>query len=336
MADKEYLAENPDYIDILERAIEFEEENKFPDSVVLEDTPYDSYWEYGDVNAHPNRVYQLEVNGFVERVMDTNRYKKFALSDREEIKSLIDEINDDYEDGMRTVMHDFPDEEELPDDLFEEVIGYDDVKWLLRRGMSTDKITNFLFLGPPGSAKTVFLMCIEKLGEAEFISAPEATGPGFIDVLFENEPKYMLLDELEDMPNSHQKSLSQYTETGIVKETKYGKDRAMKTNTKTLATANDGSQILDHIEDRFTTLEFEPYDFEEFVEVCEHVLPMKEDKSKTESRMIAEAVWDYTSEGDVRQAIQIARLSRGDPEKVIEVLDNYSSSKESGLSSLGL
>lgn len=320
---RKLLQEKPEYISALESAIEYEEEHKDEEDGFTEDTEYDVSWTYSDIHADPSQLYRLETAGVLERVFNSNSTTRYVITDRGRAKDVISEAQTIEEQGFKEVMHDFPDEDKL-DGIFDDVIGYDDIKWLLKRGLTIDSITNFLLVGPPGSAKTVFLLSISSLEDAEFVPSTEASSAGFIDTLFEDRPKYMLLDELDDMEMKDQKSLSSYTDTGIVKETKYGKKRKMKTNTKTLATANDTDPILDHILDRFTVLHFEPYTREEFIEVCEHILPRKEGKSKQESKMIAESLYDRYGKGDVRQAIQVARLSRGDPEKVIGVLEDYS------------
>lgn len=334
---KEWLKDNQSYINILKAIIKYEENNQEPDHHYVEDTDYDSYWKSRDIGAHPNKIYQLEVNGFVDRVYDSSNKTVYTLEDRSEIKDIISEVEEDmasegdkkYSGEVVEAMHSFPSQDDLPDGLFDEIIGYDDAKWLIKRGLTTDKITNFLLIGDSGTAKTVFLMSImEYLDDAVFVSASESTSAGVIDKMFTEKPRYMLIDEFDDMENSHQSAFASYTETGIVDETKFGKDRKMETNTKTFAAANDRDKIKDNIFDRFNVIEFERYTYDEFIEVCEHLLPMKEGKTPEESKKIAEAVWDYKGEGDVRAAIQVARLSRDDPEKVVGVLDEYSGSSE--------
>jgi len=135
-----------------------------------------------------------------------------------------------------------------------------------------------------------------------------------------------LVDEFDDMKKEHQAVFSSYTETGILSETKSGKTRQIETNIKTVAAANDKSKIKDNIFDRFTVLEFERYTEQEFKQICLNMLPSEEGKSEEEASAIADAVWDYKQYGDVRAAIQVARLSRGDPEKVVAVLDDSSTS----------
>ena len=322
--DFDFVKGDSDYIEILENAIEFEEENP-KDIGYLED--HDSCWRTADIRAHGSRVHQLEVHGFVDRVYDSRSKTKYALSDRETIKEWLEQRKTETnEDGIPKKRFDFPDEDELSDDLFNEVVGpYDDAKWLLRRGITTDKITNFLLVGPPGSAKTVFLLSIRDLfSNSEYIVASDATSAGVMDIMFKEIPQFMLIDEFDDMDKEHQSAFASYTETGILRETKSGKQRTMEVNTKTFGAANDKHNVKDNILDRFTILEFDSYTRKQFIDVCNNVLPMKENTTETEADSIAKAVWEYTGTGDVREAIQVARLSRGDPDKVIKVLDEYS------------
>ena len=46
------------------------------------------------------------------------------------------------------------------------------------------------------SAKTLFLQCLTKLKDSHFIDCSNATKSGVVDYLFDNKPKYLLLDEL--------------------------------------------------------------------------------------------------------------------------------------------
>lgn len=325
---KEYLSENPKYIQTVKEIIEWEKNNPKPDGHHIEGEPYESYWEYDDVRVKPQVLHQLNMNGVIDKVFDSNSTTKYAVANRDELEKVIDNFSVDN-DGMVTQLHEFPSEGGLPDDLFSDVVGYDEVKWLIKRGLTTQDITNFLLVGPTGSAKTVFLMAInEHLNNAEFVSGNPTSGPGVLDVMFTQTPQYMLIDEIDDMNAGVQRVLTQYTETGIVDETKVGKNRKLKTNTKTFASANSTDNIIDQIEDRFLDLHFDPYTEDEYVEVCEHILPDKENTTKEDARTIAELLWDSHDEGDVRKAIHVARLSRGDPKKVIGVLDDYSDDSE--------
>lgn len=313
-----------DYIDTLDRIIEYEENNKGMDNVHIEGTDFDVCWSYDDVGVSPQKLYQLTINGFLEKLFDSNSTTMYSLKDRERIKNAMDSMGVYSSGDTMEKIHNFPSEEELPDGLFDDIIGYDDVKWLLRRALTTDDIVNVILVGPPGSAKTIFLLAIESLENSMFVSGKPTSGPGVLDVMFKHTPKYMAIDEFDDMDSDTQQVLSQHMDTGILDETKYGKDRKMKTNTHTFASANSLDPVIDQIEDRFIDLHFEPYTRDEFIEICEHLLPRRESKNTEESRNIAKRVWEIEQSGDVRKAIAVARLSRGDPEKVLDVIDDYS------------
>lgn len=326
---EEYLREKPEYVNILKRIIKYEEENKDKEHHHTKDTEYDVCWEYDDVGASPQKLYQLTINGFLDKLFDSNSSTVYTLKDREELKDVISNIGMSEEDGdMMKEMHDFPSEEDLPDGLFDDVIGYEDVKWVLKRAITTDDIVNILLVGPPGSAKTVFLLSMQDLDGAEFVSGKSSSGPGVLDVMFERTPKYLAVDEFDDVDNDTQKVLSQHMDTGIVDETKHNKDRTLKTNTNTFASANSTDGIIKQVEDRFVDLHFDPYTKEEFDEICRHLLPRREDVTKDEASVIADKIWEIEGEANVRKAISVARLSRGDPEKVISILDQYSENSD--------
>lgn len=334
-SDLDWIRDNPDYIDILRQLIEYER-NIEPeeDDTILENheektgREHDVKWRNTSTPFDPSRLYHLEKHGFLDRVFDSRSTTMYSIINRENIAEEIKEIDNQYNEGMRTVIHDFPSEEELEErGIFDDVVGYERIKFLLRRAMSSDDIVNILLVGPPGSAKTIFLMCVNKLNNSTYISGNPTTAPGFMDKMFEETPKYMAIDEIDQMDKEHQEILSEYTETGILVETKgNNKQRSMRTNTKTFAAANSENDILPNINDRFIDLHFDPYTYDEFVEICEHIIPRNEGKSREEAKKIANAVWEFDRFGNVRKAIQAARLSKGDPEKVVEVLGDYSGS----------
>lgn len=344
--NESWLDEHPEYIEILEKIIEYEKQldpEEFEDSRSLErhnkeeGTNHDVHWRNTKIGYHPSKLYQLEVQGFIDRIQNSNSRTTYSMSSwRDEIEDIVKKFKNKYDGNTRIEMHDFPDENELEEmGIFDDVVGYEDVKFLMRRAMSADDIVNVLLVGPKGSAKTVFLMCINKLDKSEYISGQPTTGPGFYDVMFEEKPRYVAIDEIDNADAKTQKSLADYTETGILVETKgNNKRRKLKTNTKTFAAANRMSDIIDEIANRFVDLHFEPYTHSEFIEVCEHIIPRNEDKSKKEAKMIAEAVWDFEGFGNVRKALQAARLSRGDPEKILDILDDYSADQKQLLTSV--
>jgi Holliday junction resolvasome RuvABC ATP-dependent DNA helicase subunit len=81
-------------------------------------------------------------------------------------------------------------------------------------------------VGPPGQAKTLFLKCIlETFGEkkAFFTVGGNASKSGLIDVLFDMQPYYLLIDEIEHLKPEYQTTLLSLMETGILTQTVHSK-----------------------------------------------------------------------------------------------------------------
>jgi Holliday junction DNA helicase RuvB len=106
--------------------------------------------------------------------------------------------------------------------------------------------TSILLSGPPASAKTLFLHCLMRLNGSYFIviDCSNATKSGLVDYIFDNKPKYLLLDELDKLSRKDQTFLLNLMETGIVSETKHNKTRRMEIKTSVFATSNNIEKII--------------------------------------------------------------------------------------------
>src|SRR5215218_11078726 len=97
---------------------------------------------------------------------------------------------------------------------------------------------SILLTGPPTSAKTLFLQSLMKLKDSYFIDCSNATKSGIVDCIFEQKPKYLLLDELDKLSRKDQTFLLNLMETGIVSETKFNKTRKIDIRIPVFATSN--------------------------------------------------------------------------------------------------
>jgi Holliday junction DNA helicase RuvB len=130
------------------------------------------------------------------------------------------------------------------DKLFENIYDYDNVKRLFRMALESPHRSFILLSGPPASAKTLFLQCLMKLHNSYFIDCSNATKSGVIDYIFDNKPKYLLLDELDKLSKIDQPFLLNLMETGIVSEIKHNKTRSMEIKTLVFATSNRVEKII--------------------------------------------------------------------------------------------
>src|SRR5919198_4913306 len=109
------------------------------------------------------------------------------------------------------------------DRLFDDIVGYNDIKKLFTMALQADQPVSILLSGPPASAKTMFLQSLKKLQNSYFIDGSSSTKSGLIDYVFDNRPKYLLIDEIDKMSARDQAFLLNLMETGIISETKHRK-----------------------------------------------------------------------------------------------------------------
>ena len=104
---------------------------------------------------------------------------------------------------------------------FKNIVGNVDTKLILNKAILSRKPVHVLLVGKPGCAKTMFLTEIMRHHKTSyFVVGSNTTKAGLVNQLFERQPKYLLIDEIDKMNNSDQNSLLHLMETGIISETK--------------------------------------------------------------------------------------------------------------------
>ncbi|HZB00333.1 MAG TPA: ATP-binding protein [Nitrososphaera sp.] len=196
-----------------------------------------------------------------------------------------------------------------PEPLFESIVGYSDVKRLFQLSLSSEKPVHLLLVGPPASAKTLFMVECMRLERSYFTLGSHSTKSGMIDYLFDKRPRYLIVDEIEHMPTKDQTALLSLMETGILAETKFQKTRNTHLKTWVFATSNATDRMLTPLLSRFVVLHFKQYSFGSFQEVCTHILG-REGVAPDVAAEIAEAVWTKLKSKDIRDCIKIGRLAK--------------------------
>src|SRR5215467_11863529 len=195
---------------------------------------------------------------------------------------------------------------------FSNIHGYDDIKDLVRRALDAEDNYNLLFIGPPASAKTLFLLGIMECRKGVYFDGSNATNR-ILDVL---EEKIICVDELDKMPRQFQDKLLNFMESGHIKVDQMRKQYDFKIKgAKVFAACNEITRLSKPLRSRFRRLHLPPYTEEQFLQVSAKVLP----KLKI-AHVIGKAVWD---QGDnIRDLISIGKLVRkiDGPEEVEQIL----------------
>ena len=98
---------------------------------------------------------------------------------------------------------------------FSSISGYDDVKNIINRVLSSEENFNLLLVGAPASSKTKFLMEIMKARNSKtvYFDATNTTNR-VLQVLEEEKPEIVLLDELDKLPRNFAEKLLGFLESG--------------------------------------------------------------------------------------------------------------------------
>jgi holliday junction DNA helicase RuvB len=191
--------------------------------------------------------------------------------------------------------------------FFRDIVGYDHIKKLFRMVLDSDSAAHILLVGPPATAKTMFLTSLMQLKNSYFADGVHSTNAGMIDYLFENGPRYLLVDEIDKMSPKDQAFILNLMETGIVTETKCGKTRLAEMMTSVFATSNNIKKLSPPLQSRFFGLELEPYTCEQFYDIAEKLLLRQRIEAHVASA-IASAVWKKSQ--DIRDCIKIGILAK--------------------------
>jgi Holliday junction DNA helicase RuvB len=197
---------------------------------------------------------------------------------------------------------------------FNNIHGYDDIKDMVRRALDAEDNYNLLFVGPPASAKTLFLLGMLESRKGVYFDGSNTTNK-ILDVLEEKRPKIICIDELDKMPRQFQEKLLNFMESGHIKVDQMRKQYDFKIKgAKVFAACNEITELSKPLQSRFRRLYLPPYSEEQFREVSAKVLP----KLKI-AHVIGKAVWDQR--GDIRDVISIGKLVRKSdgPEEVEQI-----------------
>jgi Holliday junction DNA helicase RuvB len=209
-------------------------------------------------------------------------------------------------------------------DLFDNIIGYDDIKKLFFLSFESQRPIHILLVGPPASAKTLFMLGCMKLERSYFTLGTHSTKSGMLDYLFEKRPRYLIIDEIEHMSIRDQTVLLSLMETGIIAETKHMKTRNTQVKTWVFATTNETNHMLTPLLSRFLVLHFKQYKFENFLDISIHMLG-QDGIAKDIAYEVATQVWHNMRSKDIRDCIKIAHLAKtkDDVISIVETLLRY-------------
>ena len=195
---------------------------------------------------------------------------------------------------------------------FSGIVGYEDIKKLLYRAIKTKHNVSYCLVGPPASAKSIFLQEIERQEKSNsaYIDGTGASGRGLVETLVNKlNIKYLLIDEIDKMTKKDVTVLYNVLETGRLTSTKknFTFDQQFD-GLRVFATSNSRERMPKPLLSRITTLLVPEYNLEEFQEINRRLLTKRFGLSTAVSDMISLGVWNKIRSKDIRKVITIAKL----------------------------
>jgi replication-associated recombination protein RarA len=263
----------------------------------------------------------------LEEIFRYNKNKNMNVE--HELETLtVDEFNEEVDRKIGVIQA-----QDDAESLFNEVYGYSDLKFLLTKMVLSKQSLHAVLVGPPASGKTMFLLAIQqKMRDAFFIDATNASGPGIANKLFSRpNTKIILIDEIEKMRQNDQNMLLNLLETGVLTSTKVKKMAEMRFDgIKLFATSNDIDGLSKPLRSRLVELHLPEYDFNEFCNIAVKLTQHRDGHDRETAMKIADTVWNKLNSRDVRDLLQISRLTKSidDVEFVANTLQKYKKKKE--------
>jgi hypothetical protein len=250
----------------------------------------------------------------------------YKLSDLDNAKRLVSVVEDGEKPEADEDIVESEPEYEIPDDLFDNVIGHEPVKSLIMRCIESDEQIHFRLQGESSTAKSLFLTELERLPTSKYRSASGMTEVGLLDILMEQQPEFLLFDEIDKADNDCYTPLYELSEHGRVQKTISGNDVNIELDCNIIVTLNHPEKLPDELKKRMVKLEFEEYSDEDYLNVVTGVLMEKYELDEDVAEYIAEYQLNELGEKNVREPEQIAKLADNsieDVKKVIEHIGKY-------------
>ncbi|MBA7465329.1 Holliday junction ATP-dependent DNA helicase RuvB [subsurface metagenome] len=283
-------------IELLQRIAEVED-NLDPNSLTAK-----LGWRSRDVGIWPGTLTKLRMKGFIEDFYESNSYHGYKLT--EAAKALISGSSLPSATGTPQGQ-----KLEVPEDIFDDIVGHLEVKDLLRASLLAEKPVHVLLSGPPALAKTLFLWDIERAaGERAIWLVGSATSKaGLWDLVAEKQPKALLIDELSTMNAADTAALLSIMEGGRLVRAKKGRELDIRVEIKVVAATNRLYGLSPELLSRFAVRKIEAYSRVDYQKVVKGVLMHRENIEPELANEIAQRL-DGRSQ-DVRDSVRVARLA---------------------------
>jgi len=308
---------DPEMREALRKIVEYEEQKlkEYETNPIYADLPEEAkqpWWDWRDVGVDWRVVHRLNIAGFLKATGGRRKY--YMLKDRERVKQMLQE-------SVKPLR---VEKVEVPEDLFDVVEGFDDLKLFLKMVLKKDAKVHVLLVGPPGVAKSAILKEIERLPGSYFTTGGTTRRAGLAETLIELQPRFLIIDEIDKVVDPKDLSaLLTLMEDQRVVVTKHGMRTSVSFRCNVFAAANRLKNLPPELIDRFEVFHIKPYTPEQARRVIVAYLTKRMGKPQRLAEYIADRVLTYST--SIREAIRVAELcdSEEEVDTVVRIVKKY-------------
>ncbi len=213
----------------------------------------------------------------------------------------------------------------IPNDLFDVIVGLDDVKDLIRSALNATKPVHVLMIGPPATGKSLFLEELTRVYYRTPVGWAHptinvmggASRAGIRDYIIERQPSLLLIDEIDKVRDARDWSvLLSIMDPGILSVTLHGKVVQKKVKIWVIAAGNKITTIRTSLPPELLSrflppIKIKEYSKDQMIEVITNVLYKREGADLKKAERIGKIV---VGNGlSIRNAVSLARLCNNDP-----------------------
>jgi Holliday junction DNA helicase RuvB len=259
--------------------------------------------EWCDIPANPRYLSDLAIRGILRVTSKSNKSIYYVLDDLELTDKVLRKL-----DGEDVDLDLKEPEERIPDDFLNTLVGYDDLKELILRSLHAERPIHLLLIGPPASGKSIILSELGRLPRSRFALGGGSTKAGITQLLAEQRPRYLIIDEVDKANQTDLSTLLSLMESGLVSIVKGHRQEQVRMKTWVFAGGNSLKGIAPELASRFEIKHLEPYTKEDFIVVAERVLTMRESTTLDIARLIARTVAERSL--DIRDVVRLRRAMK--------------------------
>jgi len=295
------LAGNPTARRIAERALQIEDEEEAKRRGNPSMYPWSGF-EWDAIPAQTHVLNQLVIDELLVTGGPRGTYRSrsttaYKLKEPELVREVLEKLAK-VEEGTE--------EGDIPPDMFDFILGHDQIKDLLWKSINAEWPVHILLVGPPATAKSMFMGELARLPFSRFALGGSTRKGGLEDYLLEFRPRYLIIDELDKMDMRDMSVLLSLMESGIVVRLKKRMREMEKMTTWVFGGANRDNNIWPELKSRFFIVHLKEYSEDDFIQIARALLITREKTNPDLANYIVSSLAKHTR--DVRETIHFGRL----------------------------